>query len=78
MPHVGIIKASKAYIVRSQTTTRKMGAPLLPSNVQERKIEAGLDGAFGQAEHRFSLHKVHLGAGEEIYVYNYPSLIKGN
>lgn len=36
LPHAGIIKTSKVYVVRSQTT-RKMGAPLLPSNVQERK-----------------------------------------
>lgn len=78
MPHVGIIKASKVYIVRSQTTTRKMEAPFLPSNVRERKIEAGLGGAFGQAEHRFSLHNVALGAGEEMYMYNYASLIKGS
>ena len=73
MPHVGIIKTSKVYVVRSQTT-RKMGAPFLPSKVWERKIEAGLHGAFGQHEHRFSLHKVPLGANAEIiYMYNYLS-----
>lgn len=64
MPHVGIIKTSKVYVVRSQTTTRKMGAPVLPSNIWETKIEAGLCGAFGQTKHRFPLHKVPLGAGE--------------
>lgn len=78
MPRVGIIKTSKVYVVRSQTTTRKMGAPLLPSNVRETKIEAGLSGAFGQTEHRFPLRKVPLGAGEEREIHNYPSLIKGN
>lgn len=71
MPHVGIIKTSKVYTVRSQITRRKMGAPLLPFSVWERKIEAGLDGAFGQAELRFSLHKVPLGAGECVYIYLY-------
>lgn len=65
---MGIIKTSKVYIVRSQTARRKMGAPVSPSNAQERKIESGLYGAFGQTEHRFSLHKVHLGAGEDIYI----------
>lgn len=71
MPRVGIIKTSKVYVVRSQTTTRKMGAPLLPSNVRETKIEAGLSGAFGQTGHRFPLCKVPLGAGEERERYIY-------
>lgn len=68
MPRVGIIKTSKVYVVRSQTTTRKMGAPLLPSNVRETKIEAGLSGAFGQTGHRFPLCKVPLGGEREIYI----------
>lgn len=45
-----------------------MGAPLLPFSVWERKIEAGLDGAFGQAESTFSLHKVPLGGDVSVYV----------
>lgn len=43
-----------------------------------KEKQAGLGGALGQAEHRFSLHKVPLGAGEEVFMYNYPSLIKGS
>lgn len=39
-----------------------------------KEKEAGLDGAFGQAEHRFSLYKVPLRAGEEVYIYIYNYL----
>lgn len=71
MPHVGIIKTSKVYTVRSQITKRKMGAPLLPFSVRERKIEAGLDGAFGQAELRFFTTQGTSWSRECVYIYLY-------